>query len=82
MICSLQRTNDKIDKNNINSISSCQATVPENVEVFSGDEESFYQALLDSCLSSSNLLELVNNRLEQLHYFYQGKSLYVMVELA
>jgi len=63
------RANDKIDENNINSITSCQAT--ENAEVFSGDDESFYQALLDCCLSSSNLLELVNNRMEQLHYLYQ-----------
>lgn len=70
----MQRANDKIDDNNINSITSCQATVPENAEVFSGDDESFYQALLDCCLSSSNLLELVNNRMEQLHYLYQGKS--------
>lgn len=70
----MQRANDKIDENNINSITSCQATVPENAEVFSGDDESFYQALLDCCLSSSNLLELVNNRMEQLHYLYKGKS--------
>lgn len=59
----------------------CQATVPENPEGFSGDEESFtYKALLDCCLSSSNLLELVNNRMEQLQYLYQGGSLLDIVD--
>ena len=77
----MQRANDKTDKNNINSVTSCQATVPGNSEVFSGDEESFtYKALLDCCLSSSNLLELVNTRMEQLYCLYQGKSLLDIVD--
>ena len=77
----MQRANDKIDKNNIKLIALCQATVPENAEGFSGDEESFtYKALLDCCLSSSNLLELVNNRMEQLQYLYQGGSLLDIVD--
>ena len=77
----MQRANDKIGKNKGNAITLCQATVPENAEVFSGGEESFtYEALLDCFLSSSNLLELVNNRMEQLHCLYQGRSLLDIVD--
>ena len=76
----MQRANDNIDKNNVNSITSCQVTVPENAAVFSGDREQFYQALLDCCLSSSSLLELVNNKMEQLRYLYQGRSLLDIVD--
>ncbi|XP_078381012.1 run domain Beclin-1-interacting and cysteine-rich domain-containing protein-like [Oculina patagonica] len=66
-----QGADGKIDKNNTNSMSLSQGDVLESVSVISGEEDSFYQALLDCSLSASNLLELVNKE-EELQSFYQG----------
>lgn len=68
-----QKVSNRIGKNNANStLTQGDDRGDESDADFSGDEESFYQRLLDCCLSASNLLALINKG-EQLQYFYQGK---------